>query len=113
MLEHINDSSNLSLGELLWLSSLLAHESRKLLLVFGVEINEFVHVFLSLLNWCLRPALECLQRRLDRIVNILLIGDWYIPQLLLGGGIDTIVNVLAADILAIDDIEEIRKGNVN
>ena len=86
----------------------------------------FLQERFTLLDWRLAPGLECFlggddlatlstcypfstQRLTYRIVDVLLRGDWQVPQLLRGRWVDSIMDILGCPLLTIDDVEELSE----
>jgi hypothetical protein len=80
-------------------------------LVLVAEARVLEHQPLPRFNRCLRPGLEGLLRRANRVVNILLRCDRDAPKRLPSSWIDALVCDLTATLLAVDDVAEF--GEVN
>lgn len=88
------------------LASLLAQQVDHLLGVLGPDIAVLLEELLALLNGHESEGLEGLEGALDGGIDILLRGNGHRPELLAGGGVDTVVLVLGVDLLASDSVGE-------
>lgn len=88
------------------LASLLTQQVDHLLGVLGPDIAVLLEELLALLNGHESEGLEGLEGALDGGVDILLGGNRHRPELLAGGGVDTVVLVLGVDLLAGDGVGE-------
>lgn len=89
------------------LARLLAKERDKVVLVLLEEGNQLSKELLALLGRCSLPRREGLLRSSDGIVQVLGAGDGDIPQLLASGGVDAVVDLVRATVLAVDDVVEL------
>jgi hypothetical protein len=89
------------------LARLLAQERDEVVLVLLEEADQLSEELLALLGRCGLPRGEGLLRSSDGIVQVLGAGDGDIPQLLASGGVDTVVDLVRATVLAVDDVVEL------
>jgi hypothetical protein len=88
------------------LASLLAQEVDHLLCVCGPHIAVLLEELLALLDGHVTESLEGLEGALDGSVDVLLGGNGHSPELLASGRVDTMVLLVAADLLAVDGVGE-------
>jgi len=100
------DTLDFVVGEGFGLATLGLHKLGEFLLVPTIQVHVLLDQLLALLEGGLRPRGEGLVGSLHSFLDIVLAGNWDIPELLLGGGVDTIVLLLGADVLAIDNVVE-------
>ena len=88
------------------LARLLAKERDEVVLVLLEEGNQLSKELLALLDRHISELLVGLFGALDGSVNVLLRGNGHGPELLAGGRVDTVVLLVAADLLAGDGVGE-------
>lgn len=103
-------------GRTYGLAGLLAQQSDEVILVLLEEANQLTKELLALRDGCGFPLGEGLLRSSDSIVQVLCAANGDIPQLLASGGIDAMVDLVGATVLAVDDVVElleVESGNLS
>jgi len=71
------------------------------------EADQLAKKLLALLDWCSFPRREGLLCGGNSIVQVLIAANWHIPELLASGGVDTVVDLVRATLLTVDDVVEL------
>ena len=104
--ETIN-SLDLDLRKLTGLARLSGQQIRHLIFGHAPELDESEQTLPPLLDRGVLPRLEGSLCGLDGIVQIVLVGDWDIPELLLCCGVDAMVDGLAGSLFPVYDVVEL------
>lgn len=91
------------------LARLGAEERCEFVRVLVVQLDQLSEQLLPLLNRSVPPRREGLLCSSDGIVQVLLAGDWHVPELLACGRVDAAVDLVGATLLAIDHVVELLK----
>jgi len=98
------------------LARLLAKQICEIICVLLKETNELAEELLPLLNRCVPPCWERLLCSGDSVVQVLVASNGNVPKLLTSRRVDTVVDLVRATLLAVDDVVELLEvdtGNLS